>query len=249
LLQGRLIYYPESKLLAHPAQFSLDYEDVFFQAVDGTRLHGWFVPTQPHAPVILFCHGNAGNIGDRMNTLRLYHSLGYSGFYFDYRGYGKSEGQPDEPGTYRDVEAAWSYLVEKKSIPAASIIAVGRSLGGAMASWIAREKQPAGLVLESTFTSIPDIGSEIYPFLPVKLLARYQYPVIEHIQKRNCPLLIMHSPTDETIPYQHSQELLKVAGKNARFQQLRGGHTDSFLVAREDYREALSTFVSDVTAQ
>jgi uncharacterized protein len=248
VFQGRLLYYPESKVEGHPAQYGLDYEDVYFQAADGTRLHGWFVPTGSDAPVILFCHGNAGNIGDRINTIRLYHSLGYQGFYFDYRGYGKSEGYPDEQGTYQDVEGAWAYL-EEKGISATRIIAVGRSLGGGLASWIAREKQPAGLVLESTFTSVIDLGSEIYPFLPVRFLGRYRYPVIDYIKDRNCPLLIMHSRRDETVPFKHSQSLLKAGGEGTRFQELKGGHTDNFLVSREDYLRTMSQFVDDVTAQ
>ena len=141
--QSHLLYFPYRTLSQTPAAVGLAYEDVSFQAADGVVLSGWFVPSQRARGVLLFCHGNAGNMSHRLDSLQIFHRLGLSTFIFDYRGYGRSEGQPTEQGTYLDAEAAWTYLVHTRQLAPTEIIVFGRSLGGAIAAWLAHTPSAA----------------------------------------------------------------------------------------------------------
>ena len=167
--QSRLVYYPQRGIIATPGQIGLSYDAVTFEAADGVRLSGWFVPAEAPRGVILFCHGNAGNISHRLESIRVFHRLGLSTFIFDYRGYGQSEGRPTEQGTYLDAEAAWRYLVQERRVAPTEIIVFGRSLGGAIAAWLAQDHTPRALIVESTFTSVRDMASHLYPFLPAEM--------------------------------------------------------------------------------
>ena len=169
-VQARLIYYPNipsRKLTASPSDIGLDYESVTLNTSDHVTLHGWFVPAPDRRGCLLFFHGNAGNISHRLDSLKIFHDLGLSVLIIDYRGYGKSQGSISEHGTYLDADAAWSYLTESRRIPAQEIVVFGRSLGAAVAANIASRKTPGALILESAFTSIPDMAAKLYPFLPV----------------------------------------------------------------------------------
>ena len=243
LLQSRLIYFPERELAATPRVKGLSYQAVVFKAADGIELHGWFIPAVPARGVVLFCHGNAGNISHRLESIELFHRLGLSTFIFDYRGYGQSQGRPSEAGTYRDAEAAWRYLLDEQNIPPARIMVFGRSLGGAVAAWLAQHQTPAGLILESTFTSIPDIGAEAYPFLPVRLMSRYHYNTVDYVGRVRCPLLIVHSRDDEMIPVAHGRRLFDAAKEPKEFLEIRGSHNDGFLTSGNLYRQGLEVFL------
>ncbi|MBW2277296.1 MAG: alpha/beta hydrolase [Deltaproteobacteria bacterium] len=243
--QSSLIYFPSRDLDGTPADVGLEYESVFFSAKDGTELHGWFVPAEDERGVALLCHGNGGNISHRLDLIALLGELGLAVFAFDYRGYGRSEGSPDEEGTYLDVAAAWDEVVEKKGTPQERVLVYGRSLGGAICSHVAADNQPAGLILDSAFTSISEAGQEIYPFLPVKLLSRYDYPTVEHVERARCPVLVIHSKGDELIPYHHGQELFEAAAEPKRFVEVAGGHNENFAVSYDEYRNALQGFVDD----
>jgi len=168
VFQSRLVFFPSREVITTPGAAGLEYEDVYFKSTDGQELHGWFIPADNPRGVLLFCHGNAGNISGRIESVSLFHNLGLSVFIFDYRGYGHSRGKPSEKGTYLDAEAAWDYLTALKKIDPEKIIIFGRSLGGAVAAWLANERTPGGAIIESTFTSIKDAGSEMYPYLPVR---------------------------------------------------------------------------------
>ncbi|MEJ2592428.1 MAG: alpha/beta hydrolase, partial [Candidatus Thiodiazotropha sp.] len=131
--QSHIIYlpdHPNRTLRATPAQIGLDYRPVTLTAEDGVRLDGWFVPAESPRATLLFFHGNAGNISDRLASLELFHQLGLSVLIIDYRGYGNSEGEPTEAGTYRDAEAAWRYLTQDLGLPPSRILVLGRSFGG-----------------------------------------------------------------------------------------------------------------------
>ena len=149
--QEKFIYVPEKDLTVNPGNAALKYDDVELTAEDGTLLHAWYVYAENPKGVILFCHGNAGNISDRIDTIKIFHDLEMDVMIFDYRGYGKSEGSPSEKGTYQDARAAWDYLVGKKEIPPDKIMVVGRCLGGDVRAELDEEKEQAGNVLESAF--------------------------------------------------------------------------------------------------
>ncbi|MFC1939927.1 alpha/beta hydrolase [Chloroflexota bacterium] len=244
IFQSSYVYYPERTLTTDPGNIGLSFENVSFETTDGLKLSGWFIPCEGARGVILFCHGNAGNICHRLDSIQIFHQLGLSVFIFDYRGYGLSDGKPSESGTYRDVEAAWRYLVEERQVSSGKIVIFGRSIGGAVAAWQARSQVPGALILESTFTSIPDLASKLYPFLPVKLLSRFKYDTEGYLEGINCPVLIVHSPNDEMMPFNHGQRLFEIAKKPKEFLKISGSHNEGFIISGEHYEEGLNAFIS-----
>ncbi|MCB9077424.1 MAG: alpha/beta hydrolase [Anaerolineaceae bacterium] len=243
LFQTRLIFLPTTAMMATPASIGLPYEEVHFTAADGVKLAGWFAPAAEAEFTILFFHGNAGNISHRLDTVNLYHRLGFNVFIIDYRGYGQSEGRPSEAGSYLDAEAAWQHLVEDRQMRPEQIIIVGRSLGGGIASWLAQHHRAGALVLESTFTSIPDMAARQYPFLPVRPLARVRYNTLARVSTLTMPILIVHSPHDEVIPYDHGRQLFEAAPEPKQFLKTAGGHNDGFLISQEIYAMELKGFI------
>lgn len=246
LFQSRLVYFPGigREFSATPRDAGIEYEEVQLGTGDGESLHAWFVPApQPRGTVLLF-HGNAGNISHRLDYLLMLHRLGYSSFIFDYRGYGKSSGSPSEQGTYRDAEAAWRYLTVTRKIEPRRIALLGESLGGAVAAWLASRQPPGALVLASVFTSVPDMGAEVYPFLPVRLLSRFNYNTRAYLKNVQAPVLIAHSRDDEIIPYRHGQALFETAHEPKFFLEMRGGHNDSFLFSEEAWVRELGDFLN-----
>ncbi len=242
-LQARLIYFPTRAIEATPDQIGLPYEEVWFPATDGVRLHGWLVPAAQARGLVLFFHGNAGNISHRLESILTFHRLGFDTFIFDYRGYGRSEGRPSEAGTYRDAEGAWRYLVEERAVPPEQVVFFGRSLGGAVAVWLARPHPPRALILESTFTSIPDLGAELYPFLPVRLLARVRYDNRALLPQVRSPVLIVHSREDDIIPFQHGRRLWEAAAEPKEFLELSGTHNEGWVISGSHYVEGLRGFL------
>jgi Prolyl oligopeptidase family. len=248
--QTRLIYYPVAELFVTPERIGLSYEAVRFETDDGIQLHAWYIPAEgppaesPRA-VLLFFHGNAGNISHRLDSIKIFHRLGLSTFIIDYRGYGLSKGQPTEEGTYRDAEAAWGYLVDTRNIARDKIVVFGRSLGGAVATWLAARERPRALIIESTFTSIPDLAARYYPFLPVRLLTRFYYDTLATIQRVHCPVLVIHSTEDEIIPFHHSRRIFDAANEPKQLLTIQGGHNDGFLRTGTLYVEGLDAFLTE----
>ena len=243
--QSHLVFYPEAgrEIIAAPSHVGLPYKDVRLTTDDGLSLHGWFIPAAEARGTVLFLHGNAGNISHRIDTLQMFHRLGYSTLIFDYRGYGNSGGTPSEQGTYRDAEAAWRYLTEQRRIPSCRIVLFGESLGGAVASWLAARQKPAALVIASGFTSVPDLAQHFYPYLPVRWLAHLRYDTRENLRAVAVPVLIAHSPEDEIIPFEHGQALYAAANSPKRFLELGGGHNDGFIFMRESWVRELKDFL------
>ena len=243
--QSSLIYYPESgrSIIETPGDRGLAFESVEIATPDSEILHGWFVPAPAAAGTVLFFHGNAGNISHRMDYLLMFHRLGYNTLIFDYRGYGQSSGSPSESGTYLDAQAAWRYLTETKGIPLTRIVLFGESLGGAVAAWLATREKPALLVLASAFTSVPDMAAKIYPFLPVRLLSRFEYSTIDYLRTVTCPVFVAHSPQDDIVPFAHGRALYQAAREPKQFLELQGGHNSGFIFMREDWMEALGKFI------
>jgi pimeloyl-ACP methyl ester carboxylesterase len=173
--------------------------------------------------VVLHCHGNAGNISHRLGSCKALLQSGVAVFLFDYRGYGRSEGRPTETGTYRDAQAAYEWL-RAKGFSADHIIAFGESLGGGIASELAAREPLGGLVLQSTFTSIPAIGAEVYPFLPVRLISTIKYDTASRLPGIHVPVLIMHSRNDELARFHHAQTNFNCANEPKLFWELTGDH-------------------------
>jgi fermentation-respiration switch protein FrsA (DUF1100 family) len=244
LFQSRLVYFPRHDITITPEEVGLPYEEISLETSDGVKLSGWFIPAENARGMILFCHGNAGNISHRLESIRIFRRLSLDVFIFDYRGYGQSEGRPTEQGTYLDAEAAWRYLVENRQADPARIIIFGRSLGGAVASRLAKAQMAGALIVESAFTSIPDIGAEVYPFLPVKLMSRFKYSTVDYIHETTCPVLIVHSSDDELISSNHGRRLFEAAGDPKDFLEISGSHNDGFLISSEKYEDGLSRFIS-----
>jgi len=243
IFQSSFVYYPERTLMGDPSRIGLEYETVYFEASDGVKLSGWFIPNENDRGVILFCHGNAGNISHRLDSIDIFHRLGLEVFIFDYRGYGQSEGNPSEQGTYRDAEAAWRYLIEQRQVNPNEIIIFGRSLGGGVASWLARGYQPGALILESTFLSLPDIAATIYPYFPIRLLLRFEYDTGEHLRSVNCPVLIVHSRDDEIMPFTQGWQLFEIAKEPKEFLEISGTHNGGFITSGKYYESGMNEFI------
>jgi len=244
VFQSRFIYFPEHRIYETPRLMGLPFEDVSFETSDGVKLSGWFIPVEQPKGVILFCHGNAGNISHRLDSIKIFHRLGLSTFIFDYRGFGQSDGKVTEKGTYLDAEAAWNYLVGKKQAAPSEIIIFGRSLGGAVASWLAKEHTPKGLIIESTFSSVQDIAADLYPYLPVKLLARFHYNAVDYIRRVKCPVMVIHSRNDDIIPFKHGRRLFEAAHEPKEFLEITGSHNEGFLTSGGFYVDGLNSFIS-----
>ena len=239
------VYHPSRELEATGAELGRPFQKVFFKSSDGVKLNGWFYPADVNSPrggmVFLNCHGNAGNISSRLGLYRALLETGAGVFSFDYRGYGLSEGVPSEEGTYLDAQAAYRWLREK-GFAAKNIIAYGESLGGGIASELCLREETGGLILQSTFTSLADIGAELYPWLPVRLIGKIKYDTITKLPRVKVPLLIMHSPDDSLIGYRHSQQNFAVANEPKFFCDLRGGHNDEAWEA-PGFREAIEKLI------
>jgi fermentation-respiration switch protein FrsA (DUF1100 family) len=248
--QSRLLYLPDlpSRTLGPgPDAVGLAYETIHIVTEDDVRLHGWFVPSPSPRGVVLFFHGNAGNISHRLDSLKIFHDLKFSTLIVDYRGYGASEGRISENGTYRDAEAAWRYLTEERGVPAAQIVLFGRSLGGAVAAYLASRQDPAALIVESGFVSVPDMAAKLYPWFPARWLARIGYPTGEFLGAATCPVLIVHSRDDEIIPYDQGEALFERAGQPKQFLTLRGDHNGGFLLSGRHYHDGLDAFLSSIS--
>lgn len=241
--QDGMVYAPEKTITHNPKNIGLEYEEVTVRTKDGLSISGWYIPARNEKAVVLFCHGNAGNISNRLDSVRVFHGLSLSVLIFDYRGYGKSEGRPSEEGTYLDAEAAWDYLVTVKKIPPGRIVAYGRSLGAAVAAEIAERRSPAALILESGFASVPDLGKKLYPWLPVKLISKFHYATIDKIGTIRCPKLIIHSRKDEVVPFEHGRMIYEKASPPKEFLEIRGGHNDGFLLSGRIYTAGVEGFL------
>lgn len=247
--QSRYIYHPSRSLTSTPATAGLKYEEVNVRAADGVPIHGWYVPAEDLAPTVLLCHGNAGNIWHRIDVLWMFHEMGFNVCCFDYRGYGKSGGTPTEEGTYRDAAAVWDWLVSVKGTAPERIVVHGESLGGAVAAWLAENRAPAGLVLESTFTSLPDMAAKLYPFLPVRWLCRFRYNTLERMKAIRCPVLVAHGREDEMIPFVFGQRLFAAAREPKEFFELRGSHNTGREESGRKYEAVLRGFIREAAGE
>jgi fermentation-respiration switch protein FrsA (DUF1100 family) len=259
VFQGKLVWAPTGAPDVTPSLLKIPYRDVTLTTRDGVALHAWLLPAEEPRGLLVFCHGNGGSIGDRIDDGAALRRLGLTTLLFDYRGYGGNGGSLSEEGTYLDAEAAYDFLAASsaKLLPPAKplpILAFGESLGGAIAIELARRRKLAGLVTESTFTSIADMGAELYPFLPVRWLLRIRYASVDKVADVKCPWLLLHSRADDIVPYAHGERLLaaataaaQAAGRSPpRFAELRGGHNEGGFLVSPDGKAALASFLDSV---
>lgn len=220
------------------------FEDVYLPTADGERIHGWLIAHPQASLTILFFHGNAGNLASCLDTFAILHRLGVNVFAIDYRGYGHSSGTPSETGTYRDAETAWQYLTAERGIDPARVVVFGRSLGGGVATWLATRVQAGGVVLESTFTSMPEVAQRLYPYVPVRWLARTRYANLTRVNEIRSPILFIHSREDELIPLGHCERLHSSYRGTKELLVIKGRHGDGYLMSGELYVAALEAFLT-----
>jgi fermentation-respiration switch protein FrsA (DUF1100 family) len=250
--EDRFVYFPEPGPLASPpASLGLHPRRVEFTAPDGVRLVAWrFDPLAGDSTTrwALVLHGNAGNLSTpgRPEHTRQFLGLGLGVFAVDYRGYGESDGRPSEAGLYTDARAAYDFLRDSIGVPPARIVIYGHSLGSAVAVELATTAPAAGLIIEGAFTSAPDLGGEIYPFLPTRLLARNRFDSIHRIGALRMPLLVIHGRDDGTIPIAHGRRLFAAAPEPKRFLEVAGGHDDAYRVGAAAYEAGIAAFLASL---
>jgi fermentation-respiration switch protein FrsA (DUF1100 family) len=246
LIQDRMLFFPSRELVWTPSRADLAYEDLMLPLEDGNQVSAWFVPAKNARGTVLFCHGNAGNISHRLESIRDFHELGVNVLIFDYEGYGRSTGKPSEAALYRDVRAVWSYLTKDRGLPPERIVLFGRSLGGAVAAWLAARVDAAGLIVESSFTSVPDMARELYPLLTIRAMVRTRLETATYVQQVRCPVLVAHSRDDDIVPYSHGRRIYELAPEPKFFLEMRGDHNSGPFATGPAYREGLGRFLDEV---
>ena len=240
-LQRRMQYFPDRSELSLPGGSSFrGIEDVTFRSGDGVRLRGWYWPGERTATLVIF-HGNAGHRGHRLDWMADLHRLGYGVFLFDYRGYGGSEGSPSEDGLYRDGDAAIDWLAGRG---VNELVYVGESLGGGVALAMAVRRPPAALIVQSGFSSLVDVASSHYPYLPVNLLLKDRYDNTDKIGGLRCPLLVIHGERDNIVPTRFGKALHEKAPQPKELLLIRGvGHNDLLVHGSGEYYLAVERFL------
>jgi fermentation-respiration switch protein FrsA (DUF1100 family) len=241
-----IVFFPERYIEATPKDYGLpEYEDVFFPAEDGTRLHGWYVHGPDDRAVLLWFHGNAGNISHRLDNLkRLHDALQIPIFIFDYREYGLSEGEISKAGTFSDAYGALRYLNDEKGFQTSSVLLFGRSLGTALAVDIAGNKECLGVILEAAFTSTDDMMQMYAPFIPPQPASARKYDSLSLIDRIRSPVLFIHGQFDMTIPPSMARRLYDTANPPKDFYEIPGaGHNDTYLVGGNAYFSVWQKFL------
>jgi fermentation-respiration switch protein FrsA (DUF1100 family) len=221
--QESLIFFPDRHVRFTPADLGMAFGDVRLETSDGVTLAAWWVPAPQGRGALIFSHGNAGNMGDRVGKLRLFHDLGLSVLAFDYRGYGASQGKPSEDGTAHDMDAAVAHVRDSRGVPLDRTVFYGESLGGAVVIEAATRFPPAALVAESTFTSARAMARRHYPFVPPALV-RVGYDSLSRVRRLACPTLFLHGPADTIVPFEMGEALFRAAPEPKRFAALVGDH-------------------------
>lgn len=248
MFQSWFIFFPSRVIDATPTAAGLEFEDLTLNTADGVKISAWFVPHPEARATVVFFHGNAGNNGDRVDTLRVLHFFRVNVLIVDYRGYGRSGGHPSERGTYLDADAAWEYLTVTRGLAASSIVVMGESLGGAVAIDLAARHMPGALVVQATFTRMADVASIHYPFLPVRWLLRHDYDSVSKVGGITCPKLFIHPTGDTLIPLSIGQALFAAAAEPKQLMLTPGDHNEGGFLYSREYAEQLRAFLDSVFA-
>lgn len=241
--QPHMIFYPMPGLEQTPEDWGFKYKNVNFKTEDDIQLHGWYIPHPQSERVLLFFHGNAGNISHRQASIEIFHRLGLNILIFDYRGYGQSQGKPSEQGFYQDAAAAWKFLTEEEDFAPEQIIIFGRSLGGTVAARLAADVQAHGLILESTLSSAHDFAKQVFKVLARLVFIRYDFNTVEYIRHVNAPVLVLHSPDDEIMPFNLGEKVFESANQPKQFVRMRGDHNSGFYLSQPEYEQQLSNWI------
>jgi fermentation-respiration switch protein FrsA (DUF1100 family) len=240
-MEERLIFYPVKTVDQTPRDVGLDFDDLYFTARDGVSLHGWFIPYSGAQNTILWFHGNAGNIGHRVQNLRLLHDkVKINIFIFDYRGYGRSGGEISEAGSYLDGNAAMDFLRQRYNVNPRQLVLFGRSLGAAVAAEMATRVDSMAVILESPFVSVREMARAAFPLVPLGLLLSTRYDNLEKVRRVRSPLLVLHGDRDEVVPFAQGRIVFEAARQPKRFYAIAGaGHNDTFIAGGDTYFAAL----------
>jgi fermentation-respiration switch protein FrsA (DUF1100 family) len=237
------VFFPETTIEQTPLDLDLPFEDVWFTSGDSVRLHGWLIPASSPKHLLLFCHGNAGNISHRLDNVRLLHNMGISVFIFDYRGYGRSQGHISEKGFYQDSEAAYAVARKWAGQNGAKLVVFGRSLGGIAATHLGATKKCDGLILESTFTNMGAMARAHYPLPFAETLLKHRLNALDEIVQVRVPILFFHGDRDKIVPIKLGRKLFKAAPSPKEFVILPGaGHNDTYVVGGQDYFNKIESF-------
>lgn len=245
-----MIFFPQKEFVGTPDLIDLKYEDVYLNIGESATLHGWYVEPNDSTlsdKVILFCHGNAGNISHRMPTLQFLSSFGFRILIFDYQSYGLSTGELTENNIYNGAEEYYNWLKVQKNFKAKDIIIFGRSLGGAVGIELATKVDCGGIIIESSLTSTADLARKIFPIFPVSLLLKYKFDSIAKIQSLKSPVLIIHSKDDDIIPFEMGQKLFENASEPKKFLEITGFHNDRSYFNNPEYINTIKEFISNST--
>jgi fermentation-respiration switch protein FrsA (DUF1100 family) len=241
-LEKHSIFYPSSFIEVKPDRMGLPYEDLMITTEDGVRINGWLIKTAKAKSTLLFFHGNAGNIGDRLTKLRFFHDAGIQVLIVDYRGYGKSEGVPTEQGVYKDGRAAFDYLKDRADLKGIPVVVYGGSLGGAVAVDLATHRPVEGLIIDSSFPSAPAMSRLMYPMIPTFFLA-VKFDSLHKVKDLTMPKLFMHSKDDRVIPLRLGHQLFDAAPQPKEFVELVGGHNDAHIECKELFLGSIQSFL------
>ena len=238
------VFFPNKTIEQTPAEIGLPFRDLRFNSSDGVSLHGWLVPASPPTHLLLFCHGNAGNISHRLDNIRLLHEIGISVLIFDYRGYGLSQGRISEKGFYLDSEAAQRKAIEWVDQHRAKLVVFGRSLGGIAAVHLGANGACDGLILESTFTNMGAMARAHYPLPFVERRLKHRLNAAGEIGGLKVPILFIHGDTDRIVPIRLGQKLYESAPYPKEFYTIAGaGHNDTYIVGGKRYFNKIQTFL------
>jgi uncharacterized protein len=244
-LLNSLLYFPSRAIIETPGRAGLNYRDVGLETDDGERLHGWWIGARTDSlGHLLLCHGNAGNVGDRVPHAALLTAAGFDVLLFDYRGYGRSTGRPSEEGTYRDARAALKCMLEQPGVDPGRVLYLGESLGGAVALDLALESPPAGIVLLSAFTGVREMGRLHFPLIPVALVPD-AYPTLRRIRGLRAALLVLHGDRDDIVPLSQGRALFEAAPGRKHIHVFGGlGHNDLVPLAGAEFARVIASWVS-----
>lgn len=243
LLQRKLIYHPNSRLESTPTDIGLEFREHRLLSTDSVRFLVWQIPQTASRSVVVLFHGNADNISRNLDLYRTWYNLGASVVAFEYRGYLGSEGEATEAGIDLDLDVLADSMRSWYPSDSVKVIAMGRSLGGAVATKFAAKYPVSGLILESTFSSMADMGRERFPILPIGLLLRERYDSESLLHKLNIPVLVIHSGDDEVVPFHLGRKLYNAANEPKQFIEIIGGHNTGIDTSRTQLEEAYRRFL------
>lgn len=244
--ESAMLYFPSRVITAHPGSYGLPWEKVSLTATDGVRLSAWYMPgTREDGPVMLCLHGNGGNLSNRVEKMRIFHDAGAAQLWVEWRGYGESGGRPSEHGLYRDAEAARAWLAAVKGVGDARLVLYGESLGNGPAIESAASGHAAGLIVDSGFTSVPDMAALVLPWMP-RVLVATRFDNLATLPRVRAPVLFLHSREDDVVPFEMARRNFAAANEPKRFVEMRGTHNDGFLDTGAAYGAAVREFLSSL---